>query len=49
MEVNVVDLDKIDFPTSAEEMKSDELGEKMATDIMAILFSSIDMDQLNQE
>lgn len=49
MEINVVDLDKIDFPASAEELKPDEIGEKMATDIMAIMFSSIDMDQLNQE
>ena len=41
LDVKISDIDKIDFPTSAKEIKSDELGEKIAADIMGIMFGAM--------
>ena len=41
LDVKITSIDKIDFPASAKEIKSDELGEKVAADIMGIMFGAL--------
>ena len=48
LECNIVPVDKFDLPASAKEMTSDELGEKVATDMMAIIFGSMDLSALEE-
>lgn len=49
LECVVTRIDKIDMPTATEEISSDEFGEKLGMDIMAIIFSSMDLSAFGDE
>lgn len=49
LECVVTRIDKIDMPTATEEIGSDEFGEKLGMDIMAIIFSSMDLSAFGDE